>query len=351
MFRHVQRICSELPSLRSYSTRSNRRTPRGALVARTASAPLAVRERREKRLGPIGPGETDATEDGLTPTDMARYQRHRDLGTLPTMVTRRGGDGKEKVVYVSPTEWVKRRNARRSRIRGFRTVKRPVPGIVQTKDKRVKTREELEVVGQPIYLPNIIFRLVRNHTPAGQDYNPYEATFRVPPSITKTDIRSYLSAVYGVQTTYIRTDLYYGSRPKGLRKKRTSTYKRAVVGLVDPFYYPHRLEDMPEDERRRRTAFIEEQFSITAMQNVRKSTRKAQIMQVLRGRPSNSSNLTGATGRGKILAEVAKRRQVKEGIIAGTVRDWQQTRKEGKTVSVAPPASRKGKGKQASGET
>ncbi|KAJ2966781.1 hypothetical protein NUW54_g13706 [Trametes sanguinea] len=48
--------------------------------------------------------------------------------------------------------------------------------------------------------------MVRNHTPPGQPYNPYEATFRVPQSVTKTDIRSYLLAVYGVQTTYIRTD-------------------------------------------------------------------------------------------------------------------------------------------------
>ena len=57
---------------------------------------------------------------------------------------------------------------------------------------------EAEVVGQKIFLPNIIFKLVRNHTPAGQPYNPYEATFRVPPSVTKTDVRAYLLAVYGV---------------------------------------------------------------------------------------------------------------------------------------------------------
>ena len=57
------------------------------------------------------------------------------------------------------------------------------------------------LLGERIYLPNVIFRMVRNHTLPGEPYNPFEATFRIPQSITKTDIRSYLLAVYGVECT------------------------------------------------------------------------------------------------------------------------------------------------------
>ncbi|EDR14659.1 uncharacterized protein LACBIDRAFT_163947, partial [Laccaria bicolor S238N-H82] len=96
------------------------------------------------------------------------------------------------------------------------------------------------VLGKRVYLPNIIFKLVRNNTPPGMPYNPYEATFRIPHSVTKTDIRSYLAAVYGVKTTYVRTDNYISPvyRRLGYERKPFKTYKRAVVGLVDPFYYP-----------------------------------------------------------------------------------------------------------------
>jgi large subunit ribosomal protein L23 len=85
---------------------------------------------------------------------------------------------------------------RRSRLRGTREVVMP------------SGAKETQVVGEKVYLPNIIFRLVPNFTPPGKAYNPYEATFRIPQSVTKTDVRAYLAAMYGVQMTYIRTDNY-----------------------------------------------------------------------------------------------------------------------------------------------
>ena len=102
----------------------------------------------------------------------------------------------------------------------------------------------MQVVGEKVYLPNIIFRLVPNFTSPGKPYNPYEGTFRIPQSVTKTYVRAYLAAMYGVQTTYIRTDNYFapvrrawnGAWVRAGRSYRT--YKRAVVGLVEPFYYP-----------------------------------------------------------------------------------------------------------------
>ncbi|EIW71189.1 hypothetical protein TREMEDRAFT_24146, partial [Tremella mesenterica DSM 1558] len=95
-----------------------------------------------------------------------------------------------------------------------------------------------------IYLPNIQIRMMRNHTPSGEPYDPFIATFRIPPSMTKTDLRSYLMAVYNLPVTFIRTDLYSapvtriwpGKIVKGGGSKKN--YKRAIVGLLEPFHYP-----------------------------------------------------------------------------------------------------------------
>ena len=188
--------------------------PDAAAAARTASTPQAVRLRRLKKGITAEPGTSDATPEGLTPSEASRYTRLRAMGDLTNE------DGSE----LSEEQWLKKLNARRSRVRGERSVKRE-DGTVQ-----------IEVVANKIYLPNIVFRLVRNNTPPGQAYNPYEATFRVPPSITKTDIRSYLSAVYGVKTTYIRTDLYFPPVPKPHHfSPRKKAYKRAATPSSFPF--------------------------------------------------------------------------------------------------------------------
>jgi ribosomal protein L23 len=132
----------------------------------------------------------------------------------------------------------------------------PSNADVGTRTRRLRGIKEGVVVGTPIFLPNIVIRMVRNKTPPGQAYNPYEATFRVPLPITKNDIKSYLLAVYGVETTYINTDIrrpapihrnYFKVRRTPIRVERS--YKRAVVGLVEPFYYPDSYSDAGEKER------------------------------------------------------------------------------------------------------
>lgn len=65
--------------------------------------------------------------------------------------------------YLSEGQWLNKLNSRRQRIRGTRAVKNEAG------------EKELQVIGQKIYLPNVVFTLVRNHTPPGQPYNPYEA--------------------------------------------------------------------------------------------------------------------------------------------------------------------------------
>ncbi|TFK29750.1 hypothetical protein FA15DRAFT_663916 [Coprinopsis marcescibilis] len=292
-------------SVRHYAT-----LPHGALAARTASTPLAVRERRSKKSGiTVAPGETDANPTGLTPTEVARYTRLKALGQLPQV------NGK----VISPSQWSRQVNVRRSRIRGFQ------------KATTESGREVVKAVGQRVYLPNIIFKLVRNHTLEGEPYNPYEATFRIPKSITKTDIRSYLDAVYGVKTTYIRTDNYYTpTPPHGRQEKTHKSYKRAVVGLSEPFYYPHRLEDMPTEAKQKREQWIEQEFAIKKIEQ----DRREEILRKTLGHGSAAFRFRpeNATKRSHILRLVTDRKLAREQLVSKYAKDIQEKRAEGADV-------------------
>ncbi|KAI0060265.1 mitochondrial ribosomal protein L23 [Artomyces pyxidatus] len=266
--------------------------PDTAAAARTASTPRAVRLRRLRKRQVPSSSESDALPTGLTPTEFARYQRSLAKGDLM------GPDGQEP----SEAEWLEKLNARRTRLRGTRTV--------LTGDKT----NETQVVGQKVYLPNIIFRLVRNFTPPGKPYNPYEATFRIPQSVTKTDVRSYLAAVYGVQTTYIRTDNYIApiKRTRDASFSRGDsyrTYKRAVVGLVEPFYYPQAVEDMSTEEREKREEFLEEAYQVSRS----KDLVKLFLFQLTKKNSKNWSWRNGLTAqRGSILKRIAEQRALRE---------------------------------------
>ena len=267
--------------------------PEAAAAARTASTPRAVRLRRAQKGLKVQPGNSDATPEGLTPSELARYKRLRATGELLNE------DGLE----LSEEQWLDKLNNRRSRLRGVRQV-----GV-----KGGEGVTEPAVVAQKIYLPNLVFRLVRNFTPPSQPYNPYEATFRVPNSVTKTDVRSYLSAVYGVQTTYIRTDNYFAPRNRLGDRAQHKTYKRAVVGLVEPFYYPQALEDMTKDEREKREKWLEDSFGI----DTKHFLRKYELLRLTRKGSQGWKWRTEATAsRGNILRRIADRRAWREELIA-----------------------------------
>ncbi|KAI0794198.1 hypothetical protein C8Q74DRAFT_562610 [Fomes fomentarius] len=264
--------------------------PEAAAAARTASAPRAVRLRRARKGLDVEPLQSDSTPEGLTPSEFARYQRALAKGEL----LRQDGTS------LTEEQWLERLNVRRSRVRGVRTV-----------GKRGEDGEaESVVVGQKIYLPNIIFKMVRNHTPPGQPYNPYEATFRVPQSVTKTDIRSYLLAAYGVQTTYIRTDNYQSPLRKVPGRTVTTfadrTYKRAVVGLVEPFYYPLAEEDMSAEERVERRKDLEERLLV----GKKETDMQSYFLRMTRSLDGKGWKWrTGTTAsRGNILRLIAERR-------------------------------------------
>ncbi|KAI6042043.1 hypothetical protein EDC04DRAFT_1077831 [Pisolithus marmoratus] len=278
--------------------------PKHAAEAREASTPMAVLERRARKQPDLLP----PPGSDLTPTEYSSYRRRLAKGELMTDQGRN----------LTEAEWLDALNEKRSRLRGVKLVGKG-------------SQKQVEVVGQKVYLPNIIFRMVRNHTPKGKPYNPYEATFRIPQSVTKTDIRSYLSAVYGVKTTYIRTANYIsplrrtrmGLRPVG----RYRTYKRAVVGLVDPFYYPLDLEDMDRATRKEREAWLEEKFSLKALVRWRR-------YELVRSTQSGSKGwrFTGHLRRDKILQAVARRRMITRMEIEGIKAEIAEKRAAGKQI-------------------
>ncbi|KAH7926416.1 hypothetical protein BV22DRAFT_1087063 [Leucogyrophana mollusca] len=289
-----------------------------AAVAREASTPLAVRERRLRKRPSLKP----PPGSDLTATEFSRYQRALAKGDLL------GHHGKD----LSEAEWLDALNERRMRLRGVKQVDN-------------EGEKELRVVGQKVYLPNIIFRMVRNHTPKDQPYNPYEATFRIPQSVTKTDIRSYLSSVYGVKTTYIRTANYVSPlyrSPTGSRETRAyRTYKRAVVGLVDPFYYPQAMEDMDKKERQERQDWLEEKFALGALTR----WRRYELLRVTQ-QGSKTWRFTGHLRRDKILKEVARRRSITKRELEETQVELAKLRAEGKRIPL--PSQSKLKRKLAS---
>jgi len=263
----------------------------------------------------LKPGESDATPSGLTPTEQATYKRLLATGELVE------DDG----TTPSEEEWLERLDARRSRIRGTRQL------LAEGGE------QETRVVGQKIYLPNIIFRLMRNHTPAGQPYNPYEATFRIPQSVTKTDVRSYLESVYGVKTTYIRTDNYLSPVTRDMADKSFTntksyrTYKRAVVGLVEPFYYPQAMEDMNAADHAAREKWLEETFGLQLLAEAQKT----ELLRITKstGERTWKWRSAGATAhRGKILRTIMERRVARERAIEETKERIRASRQSGDAV-------------------
>ncbi|KAI0028893.1 mitochondrial ribosomal protein L23 [Vararia minispora EC-137] len=287
---------------RSYATISNE-----AAAARSASTPLAVRIRRLRRKSAPKiktlPG-SDAHRSGMTPSDYARYMKDKYEGHLPEHATQ--------------DEWLERQYARRRRIRGLRQVGGWVEETGADGEVRRRKVTLTEPVGEKIYLPNVVIRLMPNPTRKGEPYNPYEATFRIPPSFTKTDLRSYLHAVYGVATTYIRTDNYIApiTRIKALplpnkrvRGPAYKTYKRATIGLVDPFYYPDMVEDMSAEERSKYTKRLDQVFNVQE----RKDMVKRELLRYSR---SNSKDWEWdgplTVKRGVILRRIAEQRAARE---------------------------------------
>ncbi|KAI8929895.1 hypothetical protein BC831DRAFT_441535 [Entophlyctis helioformis] len=94
--------------------------------------------------------------------------------------------------------------------------------------------------GGKFYFPNLVFRLVRSNLP------PHQAVFRTPQQLNKLDIKSYLSSLYSLAITDVRTMNYTGSsvRRKPVSKtartgrKTEASYKKVIVTMESDFVFP-----------------------------------------------------------------------------------------------------------------
>ncbi|KAG5518741.1 hypothetical protein PMAC_002710 [Pneumocystis sp. 'macacae'] len=102
-----------------------------------------------------------------------------------------------------------------------------------------------------VYLPNIVFTLLRNHR-----LLPTQAVFKVPISVNKFDVRDYLFHLYKIQVIRVRSMVYYRKRIRSkdyLRTiKRTSAFKKVIVDMKEPFIYPEPPEDLDQWNKRKR---------------------------------------------------------------------------------------------------
>jgi large subunit ribosomal protein L23 len=313
----------------------------------TGTLPRAVKLRRERAATPQSPFEgkikLPSSRLPLPGSLEVNFQRLRAEGQF-------SGDeaSARRAFLLSHSDW-------RSRIRGH---KKTLKSHIATGGESTSVSQAAPTPGQGqddglvakrIYLPNIQIRLMRNHTPPDTAYDPMVATFRIPPSMTKTDLRSYLHAVYGLEVTFIRTDNYLGSvarlppnasmtRQGGSKKN----YKRAVVGLKQPFVYPDDVHEMSEEDRARREEFLQDNFQTEAGQEFRKKSmmKLAKGWRWRTGTHDNQVRLpqTYETPltlvQGNVMREIMKRRQDRERAVADAVASMTA----GTPVAVQPSA-------------
>ncbi|BEI81335.1 hypothetical protein CcaverHIS002_0204950 [Cutaneotrichosporon cavernicola] len=158
-------------------------------------------------------------------------------------------------------------------------------------------------------------------TKAGQAYDPWTATFRIPPGMTKNDLRSYLHAVYGLEVTFIRTELRVGVVARNRRGQQVrlggadNHFKRAVVGLTEPFHYPDDVEEMRagtfggkeegEMQAQARERMLDGEFLVDGA----KSFQKQMLMKIMKGQRWRGKTTANA---GNIIREIARRRNERE---------------------------------------
>jgi large subunit ribosomal protein L23 len=277
-----------------------------AALARQRSTPQSVRLRRIK-------ANRDQLKTGLTTSEQDRWLRLSLTGQNTMNID----------------EWTRSLYERRSRIRGLEALtpqeaaSNPLPaGTIDIGEGMGYGRGLVRMVGERIYLPNFPIIFKENKTPKGEPYNPYMATFEIPRSLTKNDLRSYLYFAYGVKTTWIRTLNFQGPIERTTRKRqRGETYKVARVGLVDPFYYPKMIEDMSAEEREKYVKDLDENFELKRTEHARKLEQF--MMQKMSHGPQSVTKKEFKPGlvasRKAILKKVMEKRKEREKMISGEV--------------------------------
>ncbi|KAJ2900849.1 mitochondrial 54S ribosomal protein YmL41 [Coemansia aciculifera] len=87
-----------------------------------------------------------------------------------------------------------------------------------------------------VYFPNLVFKIIPDAR-----LSKNQAAFRVPLNVNKLDIKDYLTHIYNVNVTDVRTAVFPGkvtlNRFTG-QKERSSRTKKAIVTTTEEFEYP-----------------------------------------------------------------------------------------------------------------
>ncbi|KAG8898957.1 hypothetical protein FRC00_002106 [Tulasnella sp. 408] len=92
-----------------------------------------------------------------------------------------------------------------------------------------------------------------------------------------------------------------------------TTYKRAVVGLVEPFIYPNAVEDMTAKEREENEAWMEKMFQTKTFEKWRKEMKQDSRTGMLSKRAMSN--------RGHILEKVMQKRKERDELMKDAVQN------------------------------
>ncbi|KAJ2157664.1 mitochondrial 54S ribosomal protein YmL41 [Coemansia sp. RSA 552] len=91
-----------------------------------------------------------------------------------------------------------------------------------------------------VYFPNLVFKIIPDTR-----LSRNQAAFRVPLNVNKLDIKDYLTHIYNVTVTDVRTVVFPGklvmNRTTG-QKERAARKKKAIVTMKEDFAYPPELD-------------------------------------------------------------------------------------------------------------
>ncbi|KAJ1663488.1 mitochondrial 54S ribosomal protein YmL41 [Coemansia sp. RSA 1813] len=91
-----------------------------------------------------------------------------------------------------------------------------------------------------VYFPNLVFKIIPDSR-LGRN----QAAFRVPLQVNKLDIKDYLTHIYNVTVTDVRTTVFPGklslNRFTG-QQERSPRIKKAIVTIKEDFEYPKEVD-------------------------------------------------------------------------------------------------------------
>lgn len=90
-------------------------------------------------------------------------------------------------------------------------------------------------LGSKLFFPNIVFKLLRSNLP------PHQAVFHCPPQLSKQDIKEYLTKLYDVKITDVRTMNYLAIPQKQNGQKKfggVPAFKKCIVTMKEDFMFP-----------------------------------------------------------------------------------------------------------------